>query len=66
MLVAPSPDTEVILPVTEALEIVEFALCDCRARVGNASRISAMEVAQQVWKTILRAILIVVAVNLQT
>ena len=62
-LVAPSPDTAVILPEKEALEAVEFVPCDCRATVGNANKISAIEIAQKALDTILRAIFIVFAVK---
>jgi len=62
-LVAPSPDTAAILPVTEALRAVGFVPCDCRATVGRARKISAMEIAQKALGTILGAIFIVFAVK---
>ena len=62
-MVAPSPDAAVILPEMEALEAVEFVPCDRRATVGNANKISAIEIAQKALDTILRAIFIVFAVK---
>ena len=62
-MVAPSPDIAVILPEMAALEAVEFVPCNCRATVGNANKISAIEIAQKALDTILRAIFIVFAVK---
>jgi hypothetical protein len=64
--VAPSPETTVILPVTEALERFALAACGCRARAGWASSSNAIEIAEQAANNILRTIFIAVAVNLRS
>jgi len=64
-LVAPSPETAVILPVTDALETAELGPCCRRASAGYAAGNDATEIAQHATNKTLRAIFIVVAANPQ-
>jgi hypothetical protein len=64
-LVAPSPETAVALPFTEALSSLALASCGCLASAGYPRGSDVHEIAQHAASITLRVILIVISANLQ-